>query len=71
MGCFPDARGFSYACRHRLAHAANRYGRPRPDFYSDQRPTQTYHTATVGFEVDYPKGWLIDTTDEAWDSVIL
>ena len=32
---------------------------------------QTYHNTVVGFELDYPTGWLIDTRNEASGTVIL
>lgn len=32
---------------------------------------QTYHNAAIGFELDYPIGWVIDTSSEAAGTVIL
>ncbi len=32
---------------------------------------QTYHNTVVGFELDYPIGWLIDTSNEASGTIIL
>ncbi len=33
--------------------------------------SQTYHNTLVGFELDYPTGWIIDTSNEASGTVIL
>src|SRR5512137_764232 len=33
--------------------------------------TQTYRNTVVGFELDYPMGWIIDTSNEASGTVIL
>lgn len=44
---------------------------PSPTLIPTVVNTQTYHNTVVGFELDYPMGWLIDSSNEASGTVIL
>jgi len=44
---------------------------PSPTTTPAAEKTQTYRNVVVGFELDYPIGWLIDTRNEASGTVIL
>jgi hypothetical protein len=44
---------------------------PSPTLIPTSINTQTYHNTVVGFELDYPLGWVIDTSNEASGTVIL
>jgi hypothetical protein len=44
---------------------------PSPTLIPTTVNTQTYHNTIVGFELDYPMGWIIDTSNEASGTIIL
>ena len=44
---------------------------PAPTVTPTAISTKTYHNTAVGFELDYPQGWVIDTSNEATGTVIL
>jgi len=55
----------------RNGRAGNRDGHSHPTVTPTVINTKTYHNTPVGFELDYPDGWLIDTRNEATGTVIL